>query len=105
MTFSFFHNYTDYISFISFQYKASNKSIYNYIVKYKNKFVQDTCVLYKLSIKLYNFNKILRKVLTMNKKLKFLSIIILLVALILPYSSPDGREDDVIDFYSINDLF
>ncbi len=41
----------------------------------------------------------------MTKKLKFLSIIILSVALILPYSSPDGREDDIIDFYSINDLF
>ena len=79
--------------------------IYNYIVMYYHKFVQDTCVLYKLSIKLYNFNKILRKVLTMTKKLKFLSIIILVTALILPYSSPDGREDDIIDFYSINDLF
>ena len=40
----------------------------------------------------------------MTKKLKFLSIIILLVAFILPYSSPGDREDDIIDFYSINDL-
>ncbi|WP_311491960.1 hypothetical protein [uncultured Anaerococcus sp.] len=41
----------------------------------------------------------------MTKKLKFLSIIILLSVLIIPNSSPDGREDDIINFYSIYDSF
>lgn len=40
----------------------------------------------------------------MTKKLKFLSFIILLVALILPYSSPDDREDVIIEVYSIDSL-